>query len=59
MWINNLEDGGLLQQGPGMLTVNISQPVPAWEYQILYVILSENGQKSSTIKLVPSFNQAG
>jgi len=33
MWINKLEDGGLFHQGPRMLTANISQPVPAWEYQ--------------------------
>jgi hypothetical protein len=46
----------LLHKGPGMLT---AQPVPEWEYQILCVILSEDGQKSSKIKLVPLFNQAG
>jgi hypothetical protein len=56
MWINKLEDGGQLHQDPAMLTANVAQSVPAWEYQLSYVVLGEDGQKSSTVKLVPSFN---
>jgi hypothetical protein len=59
MWVNKLEDGGLLHQDPTMVTANVAEPVPVWEYQLLYVIESEDGQKSSTIILVPSFNPAG
>jgi hypothetical protein len=42
-----------------MLTANTVQPVPAWEYQILHVILSEGCHKSSTVKLGPHLMKPG